>query len=114
MSWMDDSFPNTEAWEMKIRYLIVDAQQQLSFIARDQVEAVCRGNLHVSELGCGDLSEMRIISVVSDPERLLPKRIYLMRMSLTDGYFTRRNYRTLRSFTMREHVTLREAFHHHS
>src|SRR5207249_12157148 len=32
---------------------------------------------------------------------------------LTEGYFTRRNYRALRSFTMPSRVTVQEAFHHH-
>jgi hypothetical protein len=110
---MDDSFPVTEVREMKLRYLIIDKNNQLRFIHRQEVEAVFRGDAHVAELGCGHLSELRLVSVVYGP-RLLPQRIYLMRMMLTNGYFTRRNYRTLRSFTLREHVTLREAFQHHS
>jgi hypothetical protein len=98
---------------MKLRYLVIDQHNQLRFIHRDEVEAVFRGQTHVSELGCGDLTELRLVSVVYG-RRLLPQRIYLMRMTLTDGYFTQRNYRTLRTFTLRQHVTLREAFQHHS
>jgi hypothetical protein len=98
---------------MKLRYLIVDAKSQLRFIRRDQVESIWRGQACASDLGCENVSELRLISVVCD-RALVPQRIYLLRMTLTDGYFTRRNYRTLRSFTLREHVTLHEAFQHHS
>ncbi len=102
-----------EAREMKLRYLIVDGNNQLQFIRRAQVEAIWRGQAPASEFGCEDLTELRLISVVCNG-RLVPKRIYLLRLGLTDGYFTRGNYRTLRSYTLREHVTLREAFQHHS
>ena len=98
---------------MKLRYLIVDGNNQLRFIRRAEVEAIWRGQARVSEFGCDDLSELRLVSAVCDG-RLMPKRIYLLRIGLSDGYFTRGNYRTLRSFTLREHVTLREAFQHHS
>ncbi len=98
---------------MKIRYLIVDGNDQLRLLRRRQVEAIWRGDVRVSEYGCDDLTELRLISVVCD-NRLLPQRIFLLRIALTDGYFTRRNYRALRSFTMPSRVTLHEAFHHHS
>lgn len=98
---------------MKLRYLIVDSDDQLKLIRRAHVEAVWRGEASVAEYGCADLTELRLISVVCD-RRLLPQRIFLLRIALTDGYFTRRNYRALRSFTMPSQVTVQEAFHHHS
>ena len=98
---------------MKLRYLVVDAKNQLRLARRDQLEAVWRGKAPAAALGCDDLTELRLISIVCD-RRLLPKRIYLLRLTLTDGYFTRRNYRRLRSFTMPSRVTAQEMFQHHS
>lgn len=108
-----NQFPIKEVGEMKLRYLIVDGNNQLTLIRKNEVEAIWRGESCVSAFGCTDLTELRLISVVCD-RRLLPQRIFLLRMGLTDGYFTRRNYRTLRSFTMPSRVTVQEAFHHHS
>lgn len=98
---------------MKLRYLIVDGQHQLKFLGRDQVEAIWRGRANAAEWSGVDASELRLVSVVFG-RQLMPKRIYLLRIALTGGYFTRNDYRTLRSFTMREHVTTEEAFQHHS
>ena len=98
---------------MKMRYLLVDGDQQLQLIPRLQVESIWRGDSCVSEFGCTDWTELRLISVMCD-DQLLPQRIFLLRMALTDGYFTRRNYRTLRSFAMPSRVTAREMFQHHS
>jgi len=98
---------------MKLRYLIVDSDNQLRLVRREQVEAIWRGELPATSLGCADPTELRLISVISD-KRLLPQRIFLLRMPLTASYFKRRNYRTLRSFTMPSRVTVQEAFHHHS
>jgi hypothetical protein len=102
-----------EVGEMKMRYLLVDGDNQLKLVRREDVEAIWRGQAHVSEYGCNDGTELRLISVMCD-KRLLPQRIYLLRMALTDGYFTRRNYRALRSFAMPSRVTAREMFQHHS
>ena len=98
---------------MKMRYLLVDGDQQLQLISRRQVESIWRGDTHVSHFGCTDWTELRLVSVMCD-DQLLPQRIFLLRMALTDGYFTRRNYRTLRSFAMPSRVTAREMFQHHS
>lgn len=106
-------FPVKEVREMKVRYLIVDGNNQLKLICREHVEAIWRGRACVAEFGCSDLTELRLISVLCD-RRLLPERIFLLRMALTDGWFTRRNYRTLRSFAMPSRVTVREMFQHHS
>lgn len=98
---------------MKMRYLLVDGNNQLKLVRREHVEAIWRGRLNVSEFGYTDSTELRLISVMC-AERLVPERIFLLRMALTDGYFTRRNYRTLRSFTNPSRVTSREMFRHHS
>ena len=70
---------------MKLRYLIVDNQNQLKLIRRDEVEAVWRGQVPASEIGCTDLTELRLVSVVCDNDTL-PERIYLLRIALTDGH----------------------------
>ena len=98
---------------MKLRYLLVDGKNQLQLIHREHVEAIWRGQVHAAEFGCADRTELRLISVMCD-QRLLPERVFLLRMALTDGYFTRRNYRALRTFAMPSQVTAREMFQHHS
>ncbi|MBM3997182.1 MAG: hypothetical protein FJ303_23980 [Planctomycetes bacterium] len=98
---------------MKMRYLLVDGENQLRLIPREHLNAIWRGRANVAEFGCTDLTELRVISVLCD-NRLVPERIFLLRMALTKGYFTRRNYRVLRSFAMPSRVTAQEMFQHHS
>ncbi|MBI2805126.1 MAG: hypothetical protein HYX68_09115 [Planctomycetes bacterium] len=98
---------------MKLHYLIVDRNHQLRLIPREHVEAIWRGRASVADFGYADLTELRLISVMCD-SRLVPRRIYLLRMALTDGWFTRQNFRTLRSYTMPSRVTASEVFQHHS
>ena len=98
---------------MKMRYLLVDGDNQLRLIHREHVETIWRGRVRVADFGCTDPTELRLISVMHD-KRMLPQRIFLLRMALTDGYFTRRNYRALRSFANPCRVTAREMFQHHS
>jgi hypothetical protein len=102
-----------EVGEMRMQYLLVDGNNQLRLIHREHVEAIWRGRVSVHEFGCTDPTELRLISVLCN-KRLLPQRIFLLRMALTSGYFTRRNYKTLRSFAMPSRVTAREMFLHHS
>jgi hypothetical protein len=102
-----------EVGEMKMQYLLVDGDNQLKLVHREHVEAIWRGRVPVAQFGCTDPTELRLISVMCD-KRLLPQRIFLLRMALTNGYFTRRNYKALRSFAMPSRVTAREMFLHHS
>jgi hypothetical protein len=98
---------------MKLRYLYVDRHGQLTVIRRSQVESLWQGQLGADDLQGPDTTELRLVSVLCDG-RLVPKKIFLLRLPLTDGYFTRANYRTLRSFSMPSRVTAREMFVHHS
>ena len=98
---------------MKLRYLFVDRHGRLNLIRRARVEAVWQGLLGSDDLGGADQSELRLISVLCD-DRLVPRKIFLLRLPLTDGHFTKANYRTLRSFSMPDRVTAREMFQHHS
>src|SRR4051794_24114545 len=98
---------------MKLRYLYVDRHGHLTIIRRAHVEALWQGRLGADELDGPDGNELRLVSVLCDA-RLVPQKIFLLRLPLTDGYFTRANYRTLRSFSMPSRVTAREMFIHHS
>ena len=98
---------------MKLRYLGVDHQGQLTVVRRDWVEALWHGRPRAADLGCGRADELRLVSVLCDG-RLLPEKIYLLRLPLTDGVFTRRNYRVLRTFSMPSRVTARELTAHHT
>ena len=59
-----DSDPITEAAKMKVQYLIVDSRNQLRLIQREHVEAIWRGRASAADFGCGDLTELRLVSVV--------------------------------------------------
>ncbi len=98
---------------MKLRYLFVDHHGHLTIVRQRQVEALWQGRLGADALHGPDLHELRLVSVLCD-SRLLPQKIFLLRLPLTDGYFTRHNYRTLRSFSMPSRVTAQEMFVHHS
>ena len=98
---------------MNMKYLLVDGNNHLKLIHREHVEAIWRGRVHVGHFGCADPTELRLVSVMCD-KRILPQRIFLLRMALTAGYFTPRNFRALRSFAMPSQVTVREMFQHHS
>jgi hypothetical protein len=97
---------------MTLHYLVADPQDRLLLVRRSWVEALWRGKRRVRIAG-GQASELRLVSVLCD-ERLVPQKIYLLRLPLTGGRFTRDNRRALRSFSMPAHVTPREVFHHHS
>ena len=98
---------------MKLRYLSVGRDGQLKLVRRDWVEALWRGRQRATDRkGVGD-GELRLVSVLCD-RQLLPQKIYLLRLPLTDGVFTRQNYRVLRSFSMPSRVTAHELFNHHS
>ena len=98
---------------MKLRYLYVDRHGQLTVIRRSQVESLWQGRLGADALQGPDSTELRLVSVLCNGP-LVPRKIFLLRLPLTDGYFTRANYRTLRSFSMPSRVTAREMFVHHS
>jgi len=98
---------------MTLRYLIANPHGRLFLARRTWVEALRRGKRRVRAPGGGSASELRLVSVLCC-ERLLPQKIYLLRLPLTGGRFTRASRRALRSFSMPSHVTAREVFHHHS
>jgi hypothetical protein len=98
---------------MKLRYLFVDRHGQLTVIRRADVEALWQGRLGADALHGPDLHELRLVSLLCN-SRLVPQKIFLLRLPLTGGYFTRDNYRILRSFSMPSRVTAHEMFVHHS
>src|SRR5438309_1248654 len=69
---------------MKIRYLFVDRFGQLVKIRRSLVEDLWQGELGALEIGSGDGNELRLVSVLCD-QRLLPKKIFLLRLPLSRG-----------------------------
>ena len=98
---------------MKLRSLLVDHHGQLVKVRRLRLESLWRGELDASKLGALDPGELRLVSVLCD-DRLLPRKIFLLRLPLTDGRFTKANYLTLRIFTMPDFVTARELIQHHT
>src|SRR5262245_38441322 len=97
---------------MKLRYYVVDQRGQLRKVRRTAVEALWEGGCRAEDLGCCDDNELRLVSVVCD-NRLLPQKIFLLRLPLTQGKFTQENYLTLQIYTMPECVTPQEVARHH-
>jgi hypothetical protein len=97
---------------MKLRYYFVDHRGQLRKVRKAAVAALWDGNLQAEALGCRETNELRLVSVVCDGN-LLPQKIFLLRVPLTQGKFTQENYLTLQIFTMPECVTPREVAQHH-
>ena len=97
---------------MKLRYFISDEHGQLRKVRRASVEALWEGHCRADALGCKEASELRLVSVVCD-RKLMPRKIYLLRLPLTAGQFTQENYLTLQVFTMPDCVTPQEVARHH-
>lgn len=98
---------------MKLRYLVVDRTGGLTLVPRALVEGLWDGVVPASLLGSDDRSSLRLVSVLCD-KRLLPRKIYLLRLPLTDGEFRKENYLTLRVFSRPDCITPREVVRHHT
>ena len=98
---------------MKLRYLFVDRAGRLVKVRRRVMESLWRGEIRAQELGAGDGHELRLVSILCD-EQLLPQKIFLLRLPLTDGLFTKESYLTLQIFTRPDCVTPREVIAHHT
>jgi hypothetical protein len=98
---------------MKLRYLFVDRFGQLVKVRRSQVENLWRGDLQAQDIGSVGPNELRLVSVLSD-DRLMPRKIFLLRLPLSGGQFTRENYLTLQIFSRPDYVTPREVIAHHT
>jgi hypothetical protein len=97
---------------MKLRYFLVDEQGMLRKIRKALVLQLWEGKCKAEDLGCKDRAEMRLVSVVCNA-KLIPQKVYLLRLPLTDGQFTEENYLTLQIFTMPDCVTPQEVARHH-
>jgi len=98
---------------MKLRYLIVDQAGQLLLVKRALVEALWNGDIPAGLLGSESLSELRLVSVITDA-KLRPRKIYLLRVPLSHGEFRKENYLTLKIFSRSDCVTPKEVIHHHT
>jgi len=98
---------------MKLRYFVVDPRGQLQRVSRAAVHELWDGRIRADALGCPVGSELRLISVVCDAH-LLPRKLYLLRLPLTQGRFTAESYLTLHLFSRYDCVTPREVLDHHS
>lgn len=98
---------------MKLRYLVVDRCQQLRRVSRAAVAGLWDGRVRAAEVGGRAGHELRLVSVVCDG-RLRPRKLYLLRLPLTEGRFTEENYLTLHLFSRPDCVTPREAVDHHT
>jgi hypothetical protein len=103
----------TEDSGMMLRYLFVDRFGQLAKVRRSCVEDLWRGELGADDIGAVEHNELRLVSVLCD-NRLIPQKIFLLRLPLSEGRFTRENYLTLQIFSRPDCVTPREVIAHHT
>jgi hypothetical protein len=98
---------------MKLRYFVVDPSGRLRKVPRAMIEGLWKGHYRADQLGGTITNELRLVSVLCDQD-LLPKKIYLLRLPLSDGWFTEANFLTLRIFSRPDCVTPREVITHHT
>lgn len=97
----------------KLRYFVVDGQGRLSKVRRSAIEGLWRGEYRADYLGCEASSELRLVSVLCDKE-LLPRKVYVLRLPLSGGWFTEANLLTLRIYSRPDCVTPQEVLEHHT
>lgn len=98
---------------MKLRYFAVDATGQLRRISKKAIEGLWKGHFRADQFGCAAGNELRLVSVLCD-RRLMPRKIYLLRLPLSDGWFTEATLLTLRIFSRPDCVTPQEVITHHT
>jgi hypothetical protein len=98
---------------MKMRYFVVDAAGQLRKAPQAAVRGLWEGSRGADALGCPARNELRLVSVLCNAD-LLPQKVYLLRLPLTEGRFTEESRLTLHLFTRPDCVTPGELVRHHS
>ena len=98
---------------MKLYYFVVDARAQLRRVSDAELRGLWQGRRTAAALGCPTGNELRLVSVLCDDD-LLPQKIFLLRLPLSAGRFTRENYLTLQIFSRPDCVTPREVIAHHT
>jgi hypothetical protein len=112
LSSPDRSVSGYKDVDMKLRYFVVDEQGMLCKVRKSSVQQLWEGSATTEELGFKEPSELKLVSVVCD-QKLIPQKVYLLRLPLTAGKFTEENYLTLQIFTMPDCVTPQEVARHH-
>lgn len=98
---------------MKLRYFIADDQGQLRKVSQGDVRGLWEGKLRADDLGSTTDNELPLVSVVCDGD-LLPEKVFLLRLPLTEGAFTTESHLTLHLFTQPDCVTHAELTRHHA
>jgi len=98
---------------MKLRYFVIGRNGRLRKVARAAVRRLWEGTLRADALGGARRDELRLVSVVCNG-RLLPQKVYLLRVPLEHGKFTEECYLLLQAFTRPDCVTPQEVIAHHT
>jgi hypothetical protein len=98
---------------MKLRYFVVDPAGQLRKVPKSAIDGLWKGCYRADQLGGAAGNELRLVSILCD-RHLLPRKIYLLRLPLSDGWFTEANLLTLRIFSRPDCVTPKEVIAHHT
>lgn len=98
---------------MKLRYFVIDKSGQLLKACPRAIYSLWKGTLRADALGCALRDDLRLVSVVCS-DKLLPRKVYLLRLPLNQGRFTEESYFVLQAFTRTDCVTPQEAIDHHT
>jgi hypothetical protein len=98
---------------MKLRYFFVDDRGQLQKASQAGVRGVWEGHRRAEALGCKSANDLRLVSIVCDHD-LIPSRIYILRVHLTDGFVTGENRLAMHLLTLPDCVSPNEMVNHHS
>jgi hypothetical protein len=97
---------------MKMRYFFVDSGGQLRKASQAAVRALWNRERRATELGCPDPDELRLISVACDGD-LLPRKVYLLRLPLAQGWFSLESELRLQMHAQADLFPPEEAVRHH-
>jgi hypothetical protein len=97
---------------MKLRYFVVGPRGVLHKVSGRAIQALWDGRCRAQRLGGRFGHELRVVSVACD-RKLLPRKVYLLRLPLADGLFTEASYFTLQAFMRSDCITTEEMIDHH-
>jgi hypothetical protein len=97
---------------MEMRYFVIDGAGQARRASAAAVARLWRGTAPASGLGCPDGRELRLVSVQCG-RRLLPRRLYLLRVPTEGGAVTPECRLTVLAFARPDCVTAEESAAHH-
>lgn len=98
---------------MRLRYFVIGKANRLRKASQADVRALWDGTRGAHALGVAHEHELRLVSALCD-DRLLPRRLYVLRVPLSGGMLTEAGRLALQAFARPDCVTPRESIQHHT